>query len=353
MFDSGDTFVPSFTLEVKQRPDVLATAQFIVDQYSASGLAAMTLGDRDLLLGASALKALAKRAKFPILAANLVGKSDQKLIFPASAVVEAAGLKVGVIGVMGTNARISADGLFTLVDATKAVGTAIAELKGKSVDMIVVLSHLTDPEQVKLAKAYPSINAILGGGTVKMSRQVEREGTTFITNGYSKGKQLALLRFNIHEGKTPVGFVDRYQNQALSSKVTELQGRIERYQKIVERQKKQPAKPPAAGAAKRPSPASRQSFYVKQITKLRADKQLAEMQLADAPKADATANFVKFELVPLAKSIVHEPAIEKAVLEFRKKVPKLDAKAKRAGPSSMLRPPPTIPARMKGKPPGR
>jgi|GEM_PF-1481014 len=350
LVDSGDTFVPNFSLaDEAMRKNVVATAEFIVDQYNEAGFHGMTLGDRDLLLGAKALGKLAKRAKFPVLVANLVDKASGKALFEATAVHTVAGRKIGVFGVTGESPRLPPESTLKVTPYLPAAKAAVKALQAKNVDIIVALSHLSDRDQKALAKAVPQITAILGGQTVRMQKSAEVEAKTFITTAFSKGKYIGVLQFNLHKGTTTPGvFVDRFASAGLQQKLTEVSGRLARYQKMLERQKNKP--PPAAatrpGAPKRPNAASRTSFYEKQITKLRAEQQLLEMQVQDTPAVDAKANFIKFELVPLGKAIEHDATIDAAIAKLRKTVPSLAKKPKR--PSSV---PPRLMGPRKGATP--
>ncbi len=74
-------------------------AELVLEQMEALGTVAMAVGHRDLSLGLPYLqKATRGLKKLKPLSANLVDKAG-KAPFAASLVVEAGGLKVGVVGV--------------------------------------------------------------------------------------------------------------------------------------------------------------------------------------------------------------------------------------------------------------
>ena len=98
--DAGDAFSALAAMPSERREGTEATADFLVEQYNASGVAAMAMGDRDLVLGRDALVRLAARARFPFLAANLRDLASGQPVFAEHAIVERAGLRVGLLGLL-------------------------------------------------------------------------------------------------------------------------------------------------------------------------------------------------------------------------------------------------------------
>jgi len=112
LFDSGDTYLDGIESN-------LSEGALVIDAYNALGYTAAAIGNHDFEFGAvdakrfepaadrrGALKARAAQAHFPFLAANLL-EDDRAVEWPnvrRSVVVEAAGVKAGVIGVMTRDA---------------------------------------------------------------------------------------------------------------------------------------------------------------------------------------------------------------------------------------------------------
>src|SRR6185295_3871994 len=115
LIDSGDTFQG----DVESN---LSEGASIVDAYNAMGYAAEAIGNHDFDFGSvdspaarqlpgdlrGALKARAAQARYPFLAANLVDEATSRPVeWPnvrPSALVDAAGIKVGIVGVMTIDA---------------------------------------------------------------------------------------------------------------------------------------------------------------------------------------------------------------------------------------------------------
>ncbi len=116
LVDSGDTFQGGIESD-------LSEGAVIVDAYAALGYTAAAIGNHEFDFGAAdgpgarepahgdprgAIKARAARAPFPFLAANLIDDATGKRVdWPnvhASTLLTAAGVKVGIVGVMTIDA---------------------------------------------------------------------------------------------------------------------------------------------------------------------------------------------------------------------------------------------------------
>lgn len=133
LVDAGDTWLGGTASN-------LSEGAIVVDAYNALGYDALAIGNHDLEFGAvdpwwarpgeapdprGALKARARDARFPFLAANLVERSTgHPVTWPnvrPSAVVEVAGVRIGLVGVMTKDA-------LSLTLAPNVVGLATTPL---------------------------------------------------------------------------------------------------------------------------------------------------------------------------------------------------------------------------------
>ncbi len=127
-------------------------AELVLEQMEAQGTVAMAVGERDLSLGLSYLQKATRGRdkKMKLLSANLVDKAG-KAPFAASMVVEAGGLKLGVVGVSPEGTPAGEPGL----KGRPPVETALAEArrlrKDRKVDVVVVLAAVPYQEAVKMA----------------------------------------------------------------------------------------------------------------------------------------------------------------------------------------------------------
>lgn len=157
LLDSGDTFQGGLTSN-------LSEGAVVIDAYNALGYTALAVGNHDFEFGAvdhwdgataadtdprGALKARAAQARFPFLAANLVDTATGRPVeWPnvrPSVVVETAGVRVGIVGVMTLGAlsmtlaaNVHGLSVSPLADAIEREATA---LRTQGAQVVIVASH--------------------------------------------------------------------------------------------------------------------------------------------------------------------------------------------------------------------
>ena len=198
LLDAGDTFQGGIESN-------LSEGALVIDAYNALGYDALAIGNHEFEYGArdsaepgdgdaadmrGALKAAAARARFPFLAANLIdARTGRPVDWPnirPSAMVSAAGLRVGLVGVLtfdGLTKTLAANvqGLSTAALAP-VVEAEAARLRARGADLVVVVAHAggrcdrfgdpadlsscdQDAEIFRLARTLPPgrVDAILAG----------------------------------------------------------------------------------------------------------------------------------------------------------------------------------------------
>lgn len=127
-------------------------AELILEQMEALGTVAMAVGERDLSLGLPFLQKATRgpKKKLKLLSANLVDKAG-KAPFAASTVVEAGGLKVGVVGLSPEGTPAGEPSLTGRPPREAALAEARRLRQARKVDVVVVLAAVTYQEAVKLA----------------------------------------------------------------------------------------------------------------------------------------------------------------------------------------------------------
>ena len=156
LIDSGDTFQGDIESN-------LSEGALVVDAYNAMGYAAQAIGNHDFDFGSvdspvarqlpgdsrGAIKARAVQAKFPFLAANLIDAATDRAVERAnvrpSVVVEAAGIKVGIVGVMTIDALRSTvaanvQGL-KIAPLIPTISAEASKLRAAGADVVIVASH--------------------------------------------------------------------------------------------------------------------------------------------------------------------------------------------------------------------
>lgn len=232
LLDAGDTFEGGITSN-------LSEGALVVDAYNALGYDALAIGNHEFDYGAldtasgdggahdlrGALKAAAARARFPFLAANVIDTgTGRPLDWPnvrPSTLVDAAGLRVGIVGVMtrdGLTKTLAAnvEGL----DTTPLAPTVEHEARGlrrRGADLVLVLAHAggacfrfddpadlascdEDAEIFHLARRLPTglVDAIVAGHT---HRAVAHEVAEIpIVQAYSRGSAFARVDLLVERG---------------------------------------------------------------------------------------------------------------------------------------------------------
>jgi 5'-nucleotidase len=161
--DSGDLFQGSLAFErFGGEPEVLA--------FDVLGVDAQALGNHELDHGSEPIAAnYGRSATFPLLAANYAQESAAGLsgVLEPFVVLDAGGLRVGVIGVGNTSSvgllreRPNALGVVAL-GAAGAVQGAIDQLR-PLVDLIVAVTHLGLSGDHALVRATSGLDLVLGG----------------------------------------------------------------------------------------------------------------------------------------------------------------------------------------------
>lgn len=179
-FDNGDTFHGTYAA-------VHTQGEALIEPVNALGLDAWT-GHWDFAYGVPRLKELARRLRHPFLAINCYDTQSGERPFKSSTIIERGGLRVGVIGIAATIIDKTmpphfSEGLrFTL--GNEELPEAIKTLREERVDLVVVLSHLGFPQDVKLAHEVDGIDVLLSGHTHnRLDRPFYVNGTPIIESG--------------------------------------------------------------------------------------------------------------------------------------------------------------------------
>lgn len=156
LLDAGDTFQGGIESN-------LSEGAIVVDAYNALGYTAAAIGNHEFDFGAvddaspaqaspdprGALKAVAARAAYPYLAANLHDEATgQRVAWPnvtPSTVVDVAGVPVGIVGVMtieALRATLSANvGGLRVTPLAEAVTEEATRLRARGATVILVAAH--------------------------------------------------------------------------------------------------------------------------------------------------------------------------------------------------------------------
>ncbi|MGE0453196.1 MAG: 5'-nucleotidase C-terminal domain-containing protein [Vicinamibacteria bacterium] len=216
LFDSGDLFTGAFSF--------LTKGEALMRLWDVLGVDAMAIGNHEFDYGSAVFTPLMRGASFPVLGANIYEKATGARYARPWVVLERDGLKLGVIGIIGMDARSVAlpSGITGLdfKDPVEEVRAAVKELRPR-VDLVVVLAHQgkTGPmqtdaearpevqrdfaEDIALAGAVPGIDVFVGGHA---HRGIERpyvhpKTGTLVVQTYGYGTRLGYLKLKLRNGR--------------------------------------------------------------------------------------------------------------------------------------------------------
>ena len=180
IFDNGDTFHGTYEA-------VESKGENLIPLVNELGIQAMTF-HWDIGYGPERLKAIGEKLNYPILAINAYEKKTDELYFEPYTIVKQKDISIGVIGIAATiidktmPAHFSEGLYFTL--GNEELPKYVQELKEKNVDLIVVLSHLGFPHDVKMMEEVDGVDICLSGHTHnRLSELVQVGNTTIIQSG--------------------------------------------------------------------------------------------------------------------------------------------------------------------------
>ncbi|MFQ5740306.1 MAG: bifunctional metallophosphatase/5'-nucleotidase [Acidobacteriota bacterium] len=216
LFDTGDMFTGMLSF--------LTRGEALMEMMAAFRYDAMAIGNHEFDYGASNFEKQMYRVSFPILGANIYYKSTRHSYARPSTIVRRNGVRVGVVGVIGKDARSVAlpSGITELefTDPVQEVSRWVSELRDQ-VDLMVVLTHQgkTGPmqtdaeahpdlqrdfdEDIRLAGAVDGIDVLVGGHAHRgiETPYVHPRTGTLIVQTYGYGTRLGFLKLWLDQGR--------------------------------------------------------------------------------------------------------------------------------------------------------
>lgn len=196
--DGGDTFHGTY-------PVVQSKGKILIDLLNELKVDAMT-AHWDFAYGPDGFQEILNQLNYPMLAINAYDKNSDKLVYKPYIIKEINEIKVGVIGIAATiidkvmPPHFSTGLYFTM--GNKELPAYIKELKEeKNVDIVVVLSHLGFPQEVKLAKEVAGIDVLLSAHTHNRLYEPVLVDDTIIIQSGSHGSFLGHLDICIEDKK--------------------------------------------------------------------------------------------------------------------------------------------------------
>ena len=269
-------------------------AKFVLGVMEQLGTKVMAVGQRDLSAGLPFLQGLAKTSKLKMLSANL--ERGGKRVFDASVVIDAGGVKVGLIGLTAVG-PVAPDKDVMSTGTVEAARAALKALGPR--DLTIVLAATTYADGMQLSTELKNeVDFVIQSGEFRGTQPAQRVDDTsaLLFASAQKGQALAKVQVNFGNGKGPffdlgLSERDRKQAQFVSEQIKTLEERV--------------------AAAKDKSAAGEL-----QKTLVEFRKHHKELTAALAKNTAPTARTVQLDWVLLGSDVADDPKIKAEVLKI-------------------------------------
>lgn len=197
-FDCGDTIHGTYQA-------VQTEGQALVPILKAMDFDAWT-AHWEFAYGPARLQEITEQLTYPMLAVNCYDEETDELVFDPYLITETAGLRVGVLGTAATivdkvmPSSFSKGIYFTL--GNEELPGYIDKLRNEEqVDLVVLISHLGFPQEMKLAREVDGIDVLLSGHTHNRIYRPARVNDTIVFQSGCHGSFLGRLDLDIEDGR--------------------------------------------------------------------------------------------------------------------------------------------------------
>jgi hypothetical protein len=193
----------------------------VADALRKMDYSAVGFGGEDLRLPVTELISAITNAEGqtkPFVATNAALLAFEDALVPRQTVVEAGGLRFGVLAVVGQqDQQIVNNAEVHFKPADKAVAEMLPALKQANCDRLILLAHTTMEEATGLAEKFPELDFVVttGGADEPPSRSKTIGRKTQLIEVGHKGMYCVVL--GLYDGRTPV----RYQRVPLDARFGE------------------------------------------------------------------------------------------------------------------------------------
>lgn len=197
-FDCGDTIHGTY-------PAVQTKGEALIPILNAMGFDAWT-AHWEFAYGPARLQEITQQLRYPMLAVNCYDEETGEVVFDPYLITEAAGLRIGVLGTAATIVdkvmpeSFSEGVRFTL--GNEELPGYIEKLRNEErVDLVVLISHLGFPQEMKLAREVDGIDVLLSGHTHNRIYRPARVNDTIVFQSGCHGSFLGRLDLEMEGGQ--------------------------------------------------------------------------------------------------------------------------------------------------------
>ncbi|WP_306118743.1 MULTISPECIES: 5'-nucleotidase C-terminal domain-containing protein [unclassified Roseitalea] len=172
VLDAGDQFQGSLFYTTYKGE---AAAEFM----NAIGFDVMAVGNHEFDDGPEALAEFMEQVEFPVISGNTLAGASSPLagMLDGYVIKEVGGEQVGIVSVLATDTdETSSPGpTILLIEETRYLQDAVAEMEEAGVNKIILLSHVGLPRDREIAAAVDGIDLIVGGHSHTLLSNIDED----------------------------------------------------------------------------------------------------------------------------------------------------------------------------------
>lgn len=177
----------------------------VVETMNQMRFDAMVIGNHEPDFTAAKLLERIKEAKFPVLAANIADKTDNKLFTRPYFIKTIGGVRVGILGLAYPNTPLTSakKNVENLIfrDAVETAREFVPTLRREGAEIVVALTHLGLNGDKRLAEEVAGIDVIVGGHSHNRMTEALRVRDTLIVQAGAHGSDLGRLDLTVENGR--------------------------------------------------------------------------------------------------------------------------------------------------------
>ena len=167
----------------------------VLKAYAGLGYAALNAGAREASLSAARIRALGAESPVPFISANLRDRATGAPLLKAWAIIERAGRRLALVGVIDPHALPEGPGEGVEIEPMETcLARVLPELKGKA-DAILLLAYADEGTLVSLAARFYEFAVILGGDVRQPAQRLVRENRSLVYYTGNDAKSYGRLGF--------------------------------------------------------------------------------------------------------------------------------------------------------------
>jgi len=188
--DAGDALFKSAYIAEDQADHLKAVAGAIIDAYNMMECQVMNVGTNDLAGGSAFIQEMDRKAKFPLISANIKTADTKELLFEPYTIIRTHDQTLGFVGITVPDLRLKE---FHFEDPIESAQAVVDQIKDK-VDLVFLMANVDEKTERAITSKMKDVDFVLRSKTGSLQRIPRQQaGTTVIRIG-KQGKYAGILK---------------------------------------------------------------------------------------------------------------------------------------------------------------